>query len=161
MSDVASRANARQLQRLLRAQGLPQRGGGEAVALGAGAGPVVLLFLCTVIMTAAFHSVFHLPPVLGMMTGAPAGAVALFSGLSAWGVAALLLHRGHVLLQRLPAAARARHDDRCTRVAHRRCCGKPWHFLFPPGLKGLCRRSSLRRSLRLGSYSFVSGDLWL
>lgn len=50
-------------------KGTPSRVTGELIMLAPGGIAVVLLFLCTISMTASFHSTFHLPPVLGMMTG--------------------------------------------------------------------------------------------
>jgi Na+/H+ antiporter NhaD/arsenite permease-like protein len=41
----------------------------ERVALEPGARPVALLFLATIAMTVALHSLWHLPPALGMMLG--------------------------------------------------------------------------------------------
>ena len=49
--------------------GVPARVTGEHVQLVPGGITVALLFLFSISMTAIFHSTFHLPPVLGMMTG--------------------------------------------------------------------------------------------
>ena len=48
--------------------GRPQ-GGGERVALRRGAPVILFLFGCTIATAVAFHSVLHMPPMLGMMTG--------------------------------------------------------------------------------------------
>ncbi len=43
--------------------------GGEMIGMKRGALPVVALFLFTIAMAVAFHSVLSLPPVIGMLTG--------------------------------------------------------------------------------------------
>ncbi len=43
--------------------------GGEKVAVKTGGYVVIVLFLCTIVMAVLFHSMLHLPSMLGMMTG--------------------------------------------------------------------------------------------
>lgn len=43
--------------------------GGELVPMRRGAKRIMLLFLATIATAVSFHNFFHLPPVLGMMTG--------------------------------------------------------------------------------------------
>jgi len=45
------------------------QGGGEMIAMKRGALSVVVLFLFTIALAVAFHSVLGLPPVIGMLTG--------------------------------------------------------------------------------------------
>jgi len=45
------------------------RGGGERLAMKRGARRIMLLFLATILSAVSFHNFFHLPPVLGMLTG--------------------------------------------------------------------------------------------
>ena len=56
--------------------GMPQ-GGGERVALKPGSMVVVALFLCTIVFTVLVHTLLHLPPAIGMMTGL--GALKVYS----------------------------------------------------------------------------------
>ena len=48
---------------------LKPRTGGEATPMRRGAKRIMLLFLATIVTAVSFHNFFHLPPVLGMMTG--------------------------------------------------------------------------------------------
>jgi NhaD family Na+/H+ antiporter len=45
------------------------RGGGDGLAMKRGAKRIILLFLATILSAVSFHNFFHLPPVLGMLTG--------------------------------------------------------------------------------------------
>ncbi len=42
---------------------------GDVVVVKRGARAIIFLFLCTIGTAVSFHSVFHLPPMVGMMTG--------------------------------------------------------------------------------------------
>ena len=48
---------------------LKPRGGGAMVAMKRGALTIMALFLFTIALAVSFHSVLHLPPVIGMLTG--------------------------------------------------------------------------------------------
>jgi NhaD family Na+/H+ antiporter len=45
------------------------QGGGDGLAMKRGAKRIMLLFLATILSAVSFHNFFHLPPVLGMLTG--------------------------------------------------------------------------------------------
>ena len=45
------------------------QGGGDSLAMKRGAKRIMLLFLATILSAVSFHNFFHLPPVLGMLTG--------------------------------------------------------------------------------------------